>query len=68
MLGLAIRISQRKKIHSESANKRCTVLEAEMRRRLWWAMIILDARISEKSDHKEIFFGANVELQTTYER
>lgn len=54
MFGLAIRIGQRMKIHSESANKKCTILEAEMRRRLWWAMVIFDARISEKSDHKEL--------------
>jgi len=54
MLGLAIRIGQRLKIHSESENKKFTVFEAEMRRRLWWAMVILDARVSEKSDHKDL--------------
>lgn len=52
MLGVAIRVAQRMGIHSESALAKYTVLEAELRRRLWWALVLFDARISEMFDHK----------------
>jgi hypothetical protein len=39
-------------IHNESALAKCTVFEAELRRRLWWALALFDARISEISGHK----------------
>lgn len=52
MLGIAIRIAQRMAIHNESALAKCTVFEAELRRRLWWALVLFDARISEISGHK----------------
>jgi hypothetical protein len=52
MLGVAIRIAQRMGIHSESALAKCTTLEAELRRRLWWSLVLFDTRISEMSDHK----------------
>ena len=52
MLGIAIRIAERMKIHSESALAKCTVFEAELRRRLWWSLVLFDARVSEISDHK----------------
>jgi len=34
-------------IHSEVALAKCTAFEAEMRRRLWWPLILFDTRISE---------------------
>ena len=52
LLGVAIRIAQRMGIDSESALARCTALEAEMRRRLWWSLILFDARVSELADFK----------------
>jgi hypothetical protein len=52
MLGVAIRIAQRMGIHSESALAKCTILEAELRRRLWWSLVLFDTRISEMADHK----------------
>ncbi|MCJ1356057.1 MAG: hypothetical protein MMC33_006051, partial [Icmadophila ericetorum] len=52
MLGVAIRIAQRIGIHSESALAKCTALEAEMRRRLWWSLILFDTRIGELADFK----------------
>ncbi|KAE8136518.1 hypothetical protein BDV38DRAFT_284003 [Aspergillus pseudotamarii] len=52
MLGIAIRIAQRMGIENETSNARCTALEGEMRRRLWWSLISFDNRISEMSDHK----------------
>ncbi|KAJ5693041.1 hypothetical protein N7462_002464 [Penicillium macrosclerotiorum] len=52
MLGIAIRIAQRMGIHYESTNRKYPVLESEMRRRLWWSLVLFDARISELSDYK----------------
>ncbi|CAG8893344.1 unnamed protein product [Penicillium egyptiacum] len=52
MLSVAIRISQRIGIHNESTYGKCSALEAEMRRRLWWSLIIFDNRICEMSDYK----------------
>ncbi|KAL2698681.1 hypothetical protein AAEP93_010069 [Penicillium crustosum] len=52
MLGVAIRIGQRIGIHNESMYGKCSALEAEMRRRLWWSLIIFDNRICEMSDYK----------------
>ena len=36
-------------IQSESALANCTVVEAEMRRRLWWSLVLFDYRLSEIS-------------------
>jgi hypothetical protein len=52
MLSVAIRIAQRIGIHSESALAKCTPLEAEMGRRLWWSLILFDTRISELACYK----------------
>ncbi|KAJ6190948.1 C6 zinc finger domain protein [Penicillium mononematosum] len=52
MLGVAIRIAQRIGIHNESMYGKCSALEAELRRRLWWSLIIFDNRICEMSDYK----------------
>jgi hypothetical protein len=52
MLGVAIRIAQRMGINSESALARCTPLEAELRRRLWWSLVLFDTRMSEMANHK----------------
>ncbi|KAH8809020.1 hypothetical protein F5884DRAFT_390978 [Xylogone sp. PMI_703] len=42
LTGLAIRSGQRAGLHRESALRKHTLFEAEMRRRLWWQIIILD--------------------------
>ncbi|RYP71776.1 hypothetical protein DL771_004588 [Monosporascus sp. 5C6A] len=52
VLGAAIRIAQRMGIHNESSNAKCTPLEAETRRRLWWSLAIFDNRICEMFDYK----------------
>ncbi|KAB8266040.1 fungal-specific transcription factor domain-containing protein [Aspergillus pseudonomiae] len=52
MLGIAIRIAQRMGLDNEATNARCTALEGEMRRRLWWSLTIFDHRISEVTDYK----------------
>ncbi|KAL8687300.1 MAG: hypothetical protein Q9218_006484 [Villophora microphyllina] len=54
LLGVAIRIAQRMGIHSESILAQCTVLEAEMRRRLWWSLMLFDARIGERTQMKVV--------------
>lgn len=51
MLGVAIRIAQRMGIHDESATRRFGVLEAEMRRRLWWSLVLFDDRMSNLAEH-----------------
>lgn len=57
MLSVAIRIGQRIGIHDESMYGKCSALEAEMRRRLWWSLIIFDNRICEMSDYKTASLG-----------
>jgi hypothetical protein len=52
MLGIAIRIAQRMGIHDESTNKKYDALEAELRRRLWWSLVLFDARIAEMTDFR----------------
>ena len=47
VLGVATRIAQRMGLHSESAHAKCTPFEAEMRRRLWWSLVLFDARVCE---------------------
>ncbi|KAL9081336.1 MAG: hypothetical protein Q9159_007344 [Coniocarpon cinnabarinum] len=49
MSAVAIRIAQNMGIHNESANSKSTPFEAEMRRRLWWSLVMFDARASEVS-------------------
>ncbi|MCJ1311419.1 hypothetical protein MMC25_005090 [Agyrium rufum] len=52
LLGVALRLAQRMGIQSESSYSKCTALEAEMSRRLWWSFVLFDNRICEMSDHK----------------
>ena len=52
MLGVATRIARRIGCHSESGNTRCSALEAEMRRRVWWSLSIFDTRVGELADYK----------------
>ena len=47
MLGIAVRIAQRMGINNESALAKCTPFEAEMRRRLWWPLMLFDTRMAE---------------------
>lgn len=52
MLGIAIRIAQRMGLQNESTYSRCSILDAEMSRRLWWSLVLFDGRISEMTDSK----------------
>jgi hypothetical protein len=49
MTGLVVRIAQTLGIHRDGSHFDLPVFEIEMRRRLWWQVLILDARASE--DH-----------------
>ncbi|KAJ0107620.1 hypothetical protein J7T55_007811 [Diaporthe amygdali] len=52
-LAVAIRIAKRMKIHDESSFSGCDALEAETRRRLWWALTLFDHRTCEMSDFRD---------------
>ncbi|PYH96541.1 hypothetical protein BO71DRAFT_174478 [Aspergillus ellipticus CBS 707.79] len=52
LLSIAMRNAQRIGIHLESNNVQFPALEGEMRRRLWWSLVMFDHRICEMSDHK----------------
>lgn len=53
MLGIAIRTAQRMGIHRESVLTQGNIVEAEMRRRLWWSLVVFDSRVCEISDLKD---------------
>jgi hypothetical protein len=52
MLGVAVRIAERMGIHSEVCLAKHSILEAEMRRRLWWSLVLFDNRISELTSYR----------------
>ncbi|KAH6960175.1 fungal specific transcription factor domain-containing protein [Fusarium avenaceum] len=47
LTGLATRMGQRMGLHRESSLKDLPPFEAELRRRLWWQIVILDGRASQ---------------------
>ncbi|UKZ75622.1 hypothetical protein TrVFT333_003310 [Trichoderma virens FT-333] len=53
MLGIALRTAQRMGLDNESNLAKCDIVEAEMRRRLWWALVLFDTRICELIDTKK---------------
>ncbi|KEF59482.1 uncharacterized protein A1O9_04326 [Exophiala aquamarina CBS 119918] len=57
ILATAIRIAQRMGIQSEATLAKLPALEAEMRRRLWWALVLFDTRVSETTNHGEVTLG-----------
>ncbi|KAJ9602382.1 hypothetical protein H2200_013237 [Cladophialophora chaetospira] len=54
MLGIATRIAQRMGIHNEASLAECSVFEAEMRRRLWWSLMLFDSRIGQLASSKTV--------------
>ncbi|KAK6005020.1 hypothetical protein QM012_007799 [Aureobasidium pullulans] len=54
LLGLTVRIAQRMGLDNESANAGCGPLEGEMRRRIWWALLLFDNRICEMGDYRAV--------------
>ncbi|KZO90528.1 hypothetical protein CALVIDRAFT_542569 [Calocera viscosa TUFC12733] len=53
LTGIATRLARRMGLHDESKSEGCSVFEAEMRRQLWWAMLLLDARPGERGEDVE---------------
>ena len=49
MTGIAVRIAQRIGLHAETTYQSLSAFDAEMRRRLWWLLSVLDARVAEIS-------------------
>ncbi|KAI0106706.1 fungal-specific transcription factor domain-containing protein [Daldinia grandis] len=47
LVSLPIRLAQALDLHHESSNTHLSPFQAEMRRRLWWQLIVLDIRASE---------------------
>lgn len=47
--GLAIRSGQRIGLHRDNTSENLSVFDAEMRRRLWWQILILDSRSAQLS-------------------
>ncbi|KAG8527919.1 uncharacterized protein KY384_006835 [Bacidia gigantensis] len=64
VLGIAIRIAQRMGIHMESALAKCAVVEAEMRRRLWWSLVLFDTRIGEIANSRPIMLDPTWDCKT----
>ncbi|KAF1962561.1 hypothetical protein CC80DRAFT_462740 [Byssothecium circinans] len=56
ILAMVIRIAQRIKIDQEPENVEHGVLEAEMRRRLWWAIVLFDFRLAQIAGEKPKIF------------
>ncbi|OTA68758.1 hypothetical protein K449DRAFT_412491 [Hypoxylon sp. EC38] len=54
LLSLPIRLAQGLNLHRESSNTHVSPYEAELRRRLWWQLIVLDIRASEDRGTKTI--------------
>ncbi len=64
MLGVAIRIAQRMGLDRESTYSRCAALEGEMRRRLWWSLVLFDHRVCEMFDYKSATLGPTWDCRT----
>ncbi|GAB7341207.1 hypothetical protein MBLNU457_7494t1 [Dothideomycetes sp. NU457] len=52
MMAIAMRIAQRMGIHNESSRPTKSLFDSEVRRRLWWSLVVFDHRICELSDSK----------------
>jgi hypothetical protein len=48
LIGLVLRIAQRIGIHLKSYPTNLSIIEVQTRRRLWWQIIILDARCAQR--------------------
>ena len=49
LTGIAVRIAQRMGLGTDGTNYAIPPFEVEMRRRLWWQIILIDKRVSELS-------------------
>lgn len=64
LTGVAIRIGQRMGLHSDGKSLGLPIFEAEMRRRVWWQIVLLDNRNAQLSGLKNSvvanFFDTNI--------
>lgn len=51
MLAIAVRVAQRMGLDNDFELAKCSPLEAELRRRLWWSLTMFDNRMCEMSHH-----------------
>lgn len=49
LTGISVRIAQRMGLHRDGTSQRLPPFEVEIRRRLWWQIILFDSRIAEFS-------------------
>jgi hypothetical protein len=47
LTGVALRMGQRIGLHRDGASLGLTALETELRRRLWWQILVFDSRVAE---------------------
>jgi hypothetical protein len=47
-------MAQRMGLDNESSNDKCGPLEGEMRRRIWWALLLFDNRVCEMGDYRAV--------------
>ncbi|KAH7014198.1 uncharacterized protein B0I36DRAFT_299089 [Microdochium trichocladiopsis] len=52
LLAIAIRLAKRLGMDNEASLAKETPFEAEMRRKLWWSLVLFDSRAAEKTDNK----------------
>ncbi|KAF3137044.1 hypothetical protein TWF569_009324 [Orbilia oligospora] len=57
LFAIAIRAAHRMGLHNESTYAKHSTLDAEMGRRLWWSLVMLDHRVCETIDHKTTFLS-----------
>lgn len=64
LTGVAIRIGQKMGLHSDGRSLGLSIFEAEMRRRVWWQIVLLDNRNAQLSGLKNSvvanFFDTNI--------
>lgn len=47
LCGVAVRIAQRMGLHRDGADLGLSVFDTEMRRRVWWELVVFDGRVAE---------------------
>ncbi|KAH8817129.1 fungal-specific transcription factor domain-containing protein [Xylogone sp. PMI_703] len=61
--GIAVRIAQRIGLHRDGTELRLSAFESEMRRRLWWAVLVIEGSIAHMSgSYSYLFTISNTRL------
>jgi hypothetical protein len=56
-------MAQRMGLDNESSNDKCGPLEGEMRRRIWWALLLFDNRVCEMGDYRAVTLSPSCQPQ-----